>query len=78
MNVSISTVVKDLGTSVNARRPLRFITLTMAAFMLIGAKLCMKWGLKRAFILVLLVHAIGSLITGLSQNITQLFWAGRL
>lgn len=74
MNVSISTVVKDLGTSVNAMQAaITFYTLTMAAFMLIGAKLCAKWGLKRAFILGSIVYAIGSLITGLSQNITQLF-----
>lgn len=74
MNVSISTVVKDLDTTVNAMQAaITFYTLTMAAFMLIGAKLCAKWGLTRAFVIGSIVYAIGSLITGLSQNILQLF-----
>lgn len=74
MNVSISAVVSDLGTTVNAlQAAITFYTLTMAAFMLIGAKLCAKWGLTKAFVIGSIVYAIGSLITGLSQNITQLF-----
>jgi MFS family permease len=74
MNVSISTVVEDLDTSVNAMQAaITFYTLTMAALMLIGAKLTVKWGLVRAFVIGSVVYGIGSLITGLSQNITQLF-----
>jgi EmrB/QacA subfamily drug resistance transporter len=74
MNVSISAVVADLGTTVNAMQAaITFYTLTMAAFMLIGAKLCAKWGLTRAFVIGSVVYGIGSLVTGLSQNITQLF-----
>lgn len=74
MNVSISTVVKDLDTNVSGMQTaITFYTLTMAAFMLIGAKLCAKWGLLNAFAIGAVVYGIGSLITGLSQNITQLF-----
>lgn len=74
MNVSISTVVKDLGTSVSGMQTaITFYTLTMAAFMLIGAKLCAKWGLLNAFAIGSVIYGVGSLITGLSQNITQLF-----
>lgn len=74
MNVSISTVVKDLGTTVSGMQTaITFYTLTMAAFMLIGAKLCAKWGLLKAFAIGSVIYGIGSLITGLSQNITQLF-----
>lgn len=74
MNVSISAVVADLGTTVNAMQAaITFYTLTMAAFMLIGAKLCAKWGLVRAFVIGSVIYGIGSLITGLSQNINQLF-----
>lgn len=74
MNVSISTVVKDLGTTVSGMQTaITFYTLTMAAFMLIGAKLCAKWGLLNAFAIGSIIYGIGSLITGLSQNITQLF-----
>ena len=46
MNVSISTVVEDLNTSVSAMQAaITFYTLTMAAFMLIGAKIASKLGL---------------------------------
>ena len=39
MNVSISTVVKDLNTTVSSMQAaITFYTLTMAALMLIGAK----------------------------------------
>lgn len=74
MNVSISTVVKDLNTSVTAMQAaITFYTLTMAALMLIGAKLTVKWGLLKAFAIGSIVYGIGSLITGLSQNIGMLF-----
>lgn len=74
MNVSISTVVQDLGTTVSGMQTaITFYTLTMAAFMLIGAKLCARWGLLNAFAIGAVIYGVGSLITGLSQNITQLF-----
>ncbi len=74
MNVSISKVVADLNTTVNSMQAaITFYTLTMAALMMIGAKLCAKWGLVRAFIIGSIVYGIGSLITSFSQNITQLF-----
>ena len=74
MNVSISTVVKDLDTTVNAMQgAITFYTLTMAALMLIGAKLCQKWGLKKAFSIGAIVYGIGSLMTGLAVNFGMLF-----
>lgn len=74
MNVSISTVVEDLGTTVSGMQTaITFYTLTMAAFMLIGAKLCAKWGLLNAFAIGSVIYGVGSLVTGFSQNITQLF-----
>lgn len=74
MNVSISTVVSDLGTNVAAlQAAITFYTLTMAALMLIGAKLCSKWGLMRAFTIGSIIYGIGSLITALSPNIGTLF-----
>lgn len=73
MNVSISTIVADLGTSVSAlQAAITFYTLTMAALMLIGAKLGARWGLLKAFIIGSIVYGIGSLMTGLSQNIQTL------
>lgn len=74
MNVSISTVVKDLNTTVSAMQTaITFYTLTMAAFMLTGAKLNSKWGLLKAFSIGSVVYGIGSLLTALSPNITTLF-----
>jgi len=74
MNVSISTVVEDLDTSVNAMQAaITFYTLTMAALMLLGAKLGDVWGRLRAFVIGSVVYAIGSLTTALAPNITVLF-----
>ena len=74
MNVSISTVVKDLDTTVGAMQAaITFYTLTMAALMLLGGKLGDVWGRKRALILGSYVYATGSLITGLSVGFGMLF-----
>jgi MFS family permease len=74
MNVSISTVVADLGTTVSAlQAAITFYTLTMAAAMLLGAKLGDIWGRRRAFVIGSCVYAVGSLITALSPNIQLLF-----
>lgn len=74
MNVSISTVVKDLDTSITAMQAaITFYTLTMASLMLLGGKLGDIWGRKRAFTIGSSVYALGSLITAISPNITVLF-----
>ncbi|MBU4464333.1 MAG: MFS transporter [Actinobacteria bacterium] len=74
MNVSISTVVKDLDTTVSAMQAaITFYALTMAAFMLLGAKLGDVWGRRRAFVVGSIVYAVGSLTTALSPNIGTLF-----
>lgn len=74
MNVSISTVVVDLETSVAAMQgAITFYTLTMAAFMLLGAKLGDVWGRRRAFVIGSCVYAVGSLVTALSPNVQTLF-----
>src|SRR5277367_2468475 len=74
MNVSISTVVKDLHTTVSAMQAcITFYTLTMAAFMLLGAKLGDVWGRRKAFIIGSIIYSLGSLITAISPNIYSLF-----
>lgn len=74
MNVSISTVVADLNSSVSAMQAaITFYTLTMAALMLLGAKLGDVWGRRKAFMIGSVVYAIGSLITALSPNMATLF-----
>lgn len=74
MNVSISTVVRDLDTTIAAMQTtITFYTLTMAAFMLLGAKLGDIWGRRRALIIGSIVYAVGSGTTALSPNIAVLF-----
>ncbi|MGG7463329.1 MFS transporter [Plantibacter sp. YIM 135347] len=74
MNVSISTVVADLDTTVAAMQAaITFYTLTMAAVMLLGAKLGDVWGRRRAFVIGSCVYGVGSLITALSPNVGFLF-----
>lgn len=74
MNVSISTVVEDLHTTVaDMQAAITFYTLTMAAFMLLGAKLGDVLGRRRAFVIGSCVYAAGSLLTALSPNIVVLF-----
>jgi MFS family permease len=74
MNVSISTVVKDLNTTVAAMQAaITFYTLTMASLMLLGAKLGDVWGRRRAFVIGSAIYACGSLLTALSPNIAVLF-----
>ena len=74
MNVSISTVVEDLDTTVAAMQTaITFYTLTMAAFMLLGAKLGDVWGRRRAFVIGSIVYALGSLSTALAPDFQVLF-----
>src|SRR5512135_3597955 len=73
MNVSISTVAKDLGTTISGMQAaITFYTLTMAALMLTGGKLGDIWGRRRAFKIGAVVYGVGSLITGLSPNLVTL------
>ncbi|PRY70013.1 putative MFS family arabinose efflux permease [Glaciihabitans tibetensis] len=74
MNVSISQVVVDLDTTVSAlQAAITFYTLTMAAGMLLGAKLGDVWGRRRALAIGAAIYAVGSLLTALSPNIAVLF-----
>ncbi|MFH8249542.1 MFS transporter [Microbacterium sp. B2969] len=79
MNVSISQVAHDLGTTITGlQAAITFYALTMAAFMLTGGKLGDKWGRKRAFTIGSIVYGIGSLLTGLSPNLTVLLFGWSL
>lgn len=73
MNVSLTTVAKDLGTTITGMQAaITFYTLTMAAFMLTGGKLGDIWGRRSAFRVGAVIYGIGSLITGLAPNLTVL------
>lgn len=73
MNVSISTLVVDLNTTVSGvQSAITFYTLVMAAFMIAGAKVGDIIGRKKALIIGLCIYGTGSTITALAQNITVL------
>lgn len=74
MNVSIMTVVDDLGTTVQAMQlAIATFTLTMAAFMMTGAGIGDRIGRRRAFVLGLIIFGLGSLTTSLAPNFVVLY-----
>jgi EmrB/QacA subfamily drug resistance transporter len=78
MNVSISAVVSDLGTTVSrVQSAIALEALVSAAFILIGSKVGDLIGRKRAYVLGLLAYAVGALAMGLAQSVTAvfIFWA---
>src|SRR5262249_16554287 len=78
MNVSISAVVKDLGTTVSGvQAAIALEALVSAAFILIGSKVADLIGRKRAYVLGLLGYGIGALAMALSQGLIAIivFWA---
>jgi len=73
MNVSITTLVKDLNTTVSGvQAAITVYTLVMAAFMIAGAKVGDIIGRRKAFFIGLCIYGTGSLITGLAPNLTVL------
>jgi MFS family permease len=78
MNVSISSVVRDLGTTVSGvQAAIALEALVSAAFILIGGKVGDLIGRKRAYVLGLLGYAIGALSMAVAQNLVAIiiFWA---
>ena len=78
MNVSISAVVADLGTTVSTiQAAIALEALVSAAFILIGSKIGDLFGRKRAYILGLLAYAVGASAMALGQSVAAIviFWA---
>jgi EmrB/QacA subfamily drug resistance transporter len=78
MNVSISAVVRDLGTTVSGvQGAIALEALVSAAFILIGSKVGDLIGRKRAYVLGLLGYAIGAAAMTLAQSLFAIvfFWA---
>src|SRR6478752_5957506 len=74
MNVSISAVVEELNSTVDAMQTaITFYTLTMAALMLLGAKLGDIWGRRRALVIGSIIYAIGSGTTAIAPTMGVLF-----
>ncbi len=78
MNVSISSVVRDLDTTVSGvQSAIALEALVSAAFILIGSKVGDLFGRKRAYVLGLLGYATGAVAMTLAQNLIAIviFWA---
>jgi MFS family permease len=78
MNVSISAVVSDLGTTVSGvQSAIALEALVSAAFILIGSKVGDLFGRKRAYVLGLLGYAVGAVAMTLAQGLAAIviFWA---
>jgi EmrB/QacA subfamily drug resistance transporter len=78
MNVSISSVVRDLDTTVSGvQSAIALEALVSAAFILISSKIGDLFGRKRAYVLGLLGYAIGALAMTVAQNLIAIiiFWA---
>ena len=78
MNVSISAVVHDLGTTVSGvQSAIALEALVSAAFILIGSKVGDLYGRKRAYVVGLLAYAVGATAMALAQSLTAIiiFWA---
>jgi EmrB/QacA subfamily drug resistance transporter len=78
MNVSISSVVRDLDTTVSGvQGAIALEALVSAAFILIGSKVGDLIGRKRAYVLGLLGYAVGALAMTMAQGLAAIiiFWA---
>lgn len=70
MNVSISSLVQDLDTSVTAiQAVITLYSLVMAMFMLTGGKIGDLVGRRRAFVIGLIVYGVGSLVTAFAPTV---------
>ncbi len=78
MNVSISSVVNDLKTTVSSvQAAIALEALVSAAFILIGSKVGDLIGRKRAYVIGLLAYAVGALAMTVAQSVIAIlvFWA---
>src|SRR5688500_14125048 len=70
MNVAISTIADDLGTSVTGiQTTITLFTLTMASLVIPGSKLTDIWGRKVCFVAGLIIYGTGAVLAMLSQGL---------
>jgi MFS family permease len=73
MNVAITSIADDLGTSVTGiQTTITLFTLTMAALMIPGSKLTDIWGRKFCFLLGLVIYGAGALLAALAPGLPLL------
>jgi MFS family permease len=70
MNVAISDIAKDLGSTViGVQTAITLFTLTMAALMIPGSKLTDLWGRKFCFVLGLIIYGTGAVIAAAAPGL---------
>ncbi len=73
MNVAVPTIVKDLKTNVSAvQGTISLYSMVMASLMLTGGKLGAMRGIKKMFVVGLVIYSVGTLIAAISWNIESL------
>ena len=70
MNVMINDISKDLGTTVQGVQiAITLFLLVMAALMIPGGKLTVRYGRKRCFVAGLVLYGIGALLSAVSPGL---------
>jgi MFS family permease len=70
MNVMINDISKDLDTTVKGvQTAITIFLLVMAALMIPGGKLTVRWGRKRCFMLGLTIYAVGAILSAVSPGL---------
>jgi MFS family permease len=70
MNVAISTIAADIGTTViGMQTTITVFTLTMASLMIPGSRLTDIWGRKTCFLIGLIIYGTGAALAALSQGL---------
>src|SRR5689334_7540074 len=70
MNVAISDIARDLGTTViGVQTAITLFTLVMASLMLPGSKLTDIWGRRRCLVAGLGIYGIGALVAALAPGL---------
>ncbi len=79
MNVSITSVAEDVGTTVaGIQTAITLFTLVMATLMITGGKIGTIYGRRRVFSIGLVIYACGSLTTALAPNLPVLLFGWSL
>ena len=70
MNVAITDIVNDLDTSISTvQGAISLYALVMAAFMVTGGKIGEMYGLKKVFIIAMIMYAIGTTMAAIAPTI---------
>jgi MFS family permease len=73
MNVSITALVEDLDTEVTSiQAAITTYALVMAAFMVLGGRLGAIHGVRRVFLIGMVIYGIGSAITAMAPDVPVL------